>query len=312
MITINKTISNALRRASVLVAVSPLFITPLYSYSASAQSANSSQVNLYVQQLNNPNQSQQALKSLVSLGKSAVPALITALQHQNPEVRAASATALSQIGNDAAPALPALSRALQDKDPKVRGAAVEAFGSIGRRAMVPYLIANLKHQDASVRYNAAHGLTRLGNYAESAVPTLTETLQDKETWVRLTAATALGNIGVRALSSLPALVTSMEDKDISVRHSAAYALGSIGTNAQETVNKVSTKDLDTVILHLEKGLKVAVKPNLQFRQQAISSVRTPLEALKKERNKRRITQRLSQFRHISLGCSKTNNFIVKL
>lgn len=312
MKTINKTISRALRKASILIAVSPLLITPLLSNEAWAQSTNPSQINSYIQQLNNPNQSQQALKSLVSIGKPAVKALITALQHQNPEVRANAATALAQIGNDAAPALPALSRALQDKDPKVRSAAVEAFGSIGRRAMVPYLVANLKHENASVRYNAAHGLTRLGNYAESAVPTLTQTLQDKETWVRLTAATALGNIGVRALPSLPALVTSMEDKDISVRHSAAYALGSIGTNAQETVNKVSTKDLDTVILHLEKGLKVVVKPNLEFREQAVSSVRTPLEALKKERNKRRITQILSEFKNLSLGSSKTNNLVVYL
>jgi hypothetical protein len=104
----------------------------------------------------------------------------------------------------------------------------------------------------------------------------------------------------------------MEDKDISVRHSAAYAVASIGTNAQETVNKVSTKDLDTVILYLEKGLKVVAKPNLQFRQQAGSLVRTPLEALKKERNKRRITQRLSQSKNLSLGCSQTNNLIVYL
>ena len=296
-----KTISRALREVSILIAISPLFITPLFLQVASAQSTNPSQINSYIQQLGNRNQSQQALKSLVSMGKLSVPALITALQHENPEVRAASATALAQIGQDAAPALPALSRVLQDKDPLVRGAAVEAFGSIGRRAMVPYLVANLKHKDASVRYNAAHGLTRLGNYAESAVPTLTDTLQDQETWVRLTAATALGNIGVRALSSLPGLVQSMEDKDISVRHSAAYALASIGTNAQETVDKVSTKDLDTVILHLEKGLKVVAKPNLQFRQQAVSLLRTPLEALKKERNKRRITQRLSQFKYLSLG-----------
>ncbi|MBF2066386.1 MAG: HEAT repeat domain-containing protein [Calothrix sp. C42_A2020_038] len=284
----------ALRQVSIVIALSPLFLTPLYTQLTWAQSANPSAINSYIQQLGNPSQKQQAFKSLVSIGKPAVQALITALQHQNPEVRAQAATALAQIGNDAAPALPALSRALQDQDERVRGAAVEAFGSIGKRAMIPYLVANLKHENASVRYNAAHGLTRLGNYAESAVPTLTETLQDQETWVRLTAATALGNIGVRALSSLPALVKSMEDKDISVRHSAAYALGSIGTDVQEKVKQVSAKDLDTAILYLEKGLQVAVKPNLEFRQQAISSVRTPLNALKQEKSRRKITQRLSR------------------
>jgi vesicle coat complex subunit len=290
----NKIQSQAIRalcKATILIAVSPLFFTqPTW-----AQSINPSTINSYIQQLGNSNQQQQALKSLVSIGKPAVQSLIAALQHQNPEVRAQAATALAQIGDDAAPALPALSRALQDKDQKVRGAAVEAFGSIGKRAMIPYLVANLKHENASVRYNAAHGLTRLGDYAEGAVPTLISTLQDKETWVRLTAATALGNIGVRALPSLPALVTSMEDKDISVRHSAAYALGAIGTNVHEKVKQVSTKDLDTVILNLEKGVKVSVNPKLEFRQQAVSSVRTPLEALKVERNKRRITQLLSKY-----------------
>ena len=148
------------------------------------------------------------------------------------------------------------------------------------------MVANLRSENPSTRYNAAHALTRLGKYAQSAVPTLIQTLQDKETWVRLTAATALGNIGVNALPSLPALQTTLGDEDISVRHNVAYAFGAIGVSVQEQASQVSTSDLNNVIAHLEKAHKVVANLNLKFRQQAIASIQTPLEALKKEKLQR--------------------------
>ncbi|MEA5574201.1 HEAT repeat domain-containing protein [Calothrix sp. UHCC 0171] len=248
-----------------------------------------SATHLHIQQLQQgtPEQRQQAVKSLVNIGKPAVSSLIQALEHQTPEVRAHAANALSQMGDDAAPALPALSKALQDEDKNVRTEAARAFNSIGRRAMVPYLVANLRHENPSVRYSAVHALTRLGKYAQSAVPTLVHTLQnDQETWVRLTAASALGGIGVNAVESLPALVGGLEDRDISVRHNAAYALGAIALSFQEQGNQVSSSDLDKIIPHFETALKVMQKPNWKFREQAITSISVPLAALKKVQGQR--------------------------
>jgi HEAT repeat protein len=265
-----------------------LFSSPLFITSAWAQSPIPPHLKSHIEQLHqgNPLQRQQAVESLAKAGKPAVPALITALQHHKPEVRVHAAKALSQIGINAAPALNALSQAMQDKDNNVRVEATQAFTIIGRQAIVPRLVANLRSENPSTRYNAAHALTRLGKYAQSAVPTLIQTLEDKETWVRLTAATALGNIGLNALPSLPALQATLDDEDISVRHNVAYALGAIGVSVQEQASQVSTSDLDKMIAHLEKADKVVANPNLKFRQQAIASIQTPLEALKKEKLQR--------------------------
>jgi hypothetical protein len=277
---------------TALLLSSPLFVT-----SAWAQSPIPPHLKSHIDQLHqgNPQQRQQAVESLAKAGKPAVPGLIAALQHRKPEVRVHAAKALSQMGLDATPALNALSRAMQDKDNNVRIEATQAFTVIGRQAIVPRLVANLRSQNPSTRYNAAHALTRLGKYAQSAVPTLIQTLQDKETWVRLTAATALGNIGVNALPALPALQTTLSDEDISVRHNVAYAFGAIGVSIQEQASQVSTSDLNNVIAHLEKAHKVVANPNLKFRQQAIASIQTPLEALKKEKLQRNKSTQVSLY-----------------
>ncbi len=272
-----------LRRIKFILLTSPLFLISAVQIEPSWAD---SRVNLHIQQFHQgtPQQRQQAVESLVNIGKPAVSSLIQALEHQQPQVRVHAAIALSQMGEHAAPALPALSKALRDEDQTVRKEAAKAFSSIGKRAMVPYLLVNLRHQNPSVRYNAVHALTRLGKYSQSAVPTLINTLEkDKETWVRLTAATALGGIGVNAVDSLPTLVRSMEEKDVSVRHNAAYALGAIALSFQEQGSQVSTADLDRVIPHLEEGFAIVKKPSWKFREQAITSISKPLALLKKER-----------------------------
>ena len=278
-------IANTLQSGKIHIITALLVSSTLCTTSAWAQTSTPHDIKSHIEQLHqgNPQQRQQAVESLVKTGKPAVPALIAALQHQKAEVRAYAAKALSQMGSDAAPAIPALSRALEDKDKSVRVEAAQAFNTIGKQAIVPYLVANLRSDNPSVRYSSVHALTRLGKYAQSAVPTLIKTLRDKETWVRLTAASALGGIGVNALSSLPALQASLLDQDISVRHNVAYAFGAIGVSVLEQSSQVSTSDLDNVIAHLEKAHKVVANPNQKFRQQAIASILTPLEALKKEK-----------------------------
>jgi HEAT repeat protein len=258
-----------LHRIKFVLLTSPLFLISAVQIEPSWAD---SRVNLHIQQFHQgtPQQRQQAIESLVNIGKPAVSSLIQALEHQQPQVRVHAAIALSQMGENAAPAL--------------RKEAAKAFSSIGKQAMVPYLLVNLRHQNPSVRYNAVHALTRLGKYSQSAVPKLIDTLEkDKESWVRLTAATALGGIGVNAVDSLPTLVRSMEEKDVSVRHNAAYALGAIALSFQEQGSQVSTADLDRVIPHLEAGLAIVKKPSWKFREQAITSIREPLALLKKER-----------------------------
>ena len=67
--------------------------------------------------------------------KDVVPALISTLQDNDKDVRAAAAEALGGIGKDAKDAIPALISTLQqDKDKDVRYAAAEALKKIDKEA----------------------------------------------------------------------------------------------------------------------------------------------------------------------------------
>ncbi|MUG95287.1 HEAT repeat domain-containing protein [Scytonema sp. UIC 10036] len=249
-----------------------------------AQSQNDTQISSYIEQLKNPQQRSAAIDDLVTVGKPAIPALITALQDRDPQVRASAAIILGQMGPNAGEAAPAILQAIGDKDPAVRSSAVQAIQKIGKQAYVPHLIAGLDSTKSWERYNASHGLRAMGKDAAPAVPALIRKLQDEEDhWMRVSAASTLGSIGTASTPAIPILVTRLQDTDITVRHSAAYALGTITSKWQQDIEQLPTKDLDTIISNLEKALKVVQDPALQFRPEAVTSVSEPLAALKKER-----------------------------
>ena len=64
-----------------------------------------------------------------------VERLIKQSQDQDPEVRAASAITLGQIGKGTVDAVDTLIQALQDQNKDVRGSTVEALGKIGEDAV---------------------------------------------------------------------------------------------------------------------------------------------------------------------------------
>jgi HEAT repeat protein len=83
-----------------------------------------------------------AAGSLAQIGPAAIPALKTALQDENPQVRRQAARALGKMGPDAEPAVPELTAAMNDTDAMVREAAAQALGKIGPAAApaIPALI----------------------------------------------------------------------------------------------------------------------------------------------------------------------------
>src|SRR5262245_45507464 len=91
--------------------------------------------------------------------KSAVPALVEALEDRRSGVRAGAAAALYWIASVAADAAPALGRALDDEEPRFRRLAGLALGRMGKAAE-PHLLKALKHKDAHVRVSAAWDLSR--------------------------------------------------------------------------------------------------------------------------------------------------------
>ena len=100
---------------------------------------------------------------------AAVAPLLDLVDGARPELLAAIADILGDIGPDAVDAVPALTRLLQDKNPRVRQYAAEAIGMVAQaRAEAPAeLVDALGDDDALVRQYAAVSVARLGARAGS-------------------------------------------------------------------------------------------------------------------------------------------------
>jgi HEAT repeat protein len=122
---------------------------------------------------------------------------------------------------------------LRHRDHAVRYDAAMALGAIGKPA-IPSLLTALKSTDPEVRIVAATGLGRIGPDAKVAVAPLINALKDKDRDVRRKAAEALGGIGPAARAAIPPLIEALDDLDITASYSpAADALGRIGKASVE-------------------------------------------------------------------------------
>jgi len=158
------------------------------------------------------------------------------LAEGNVQERRAAGRALGNIGREAKSAVPALIKALEDKDREVRDWATRALGCIGSEAQaaVPHLIKTMKSDKSeSVRWGAAHALGSIGPAAKEAVPALIEALKGEDAWLCHFAAQALGGIGPDAKKAVPALVEALNDYEYVIQVAAAQALGDIGPAAKE-------------------------------------------------------------------------------
>jgi hypothetical protein len=181
--------------------------------------------------------------------------LTVALRDENRDVRQWAAGALGRIGNKTA--LEALVGALQDKTCQEHEAVAAALGGIGEPAFEP-LVAALQHEDARVRKAAAMGMQRffrsvedprirvkaieqlirarndqevagaamatLGTIGEPAVEPMIRAMKDwdYETWVH--AELALQQIGEPAVEPL---LRALQDEDIRVRRAAGQGLAAV-------------------------------------------------------------------------------------
>lgn len=152
---------------------------------------------------------------------TAVNALLAALHDPMINNRTAAAKALGKIGDPAA--VDELVRMLKDEIALVRQAAAEALGKIGDPAAIPDLIKSLGEWNNDVRQAVASALGMIGDAA--AVPRLLAVLRDERMGARGAAARALAMIGQPAL---PGLITELRNKDAYVRQYSATALGMIG------------------------------------------------------------------------------------
>lgn len=163
-----------------------------------------------------------AAEALVMIGKPAVPHLISALQHENDNIRCTATAALGEIGDNRA--VEPLLECLRDPDWLLRWYAAISLGKIADdRAVLP-LVAVLQKDIGEVRSAAARALGMLK--ARQAVKPLIDALEDHEWRVRAEAVEALGEIG-DSLSVQPLILRLADDND-NVRAEATLVLAKLG------------------------------------------------------------------------------------
>jgi HEAT repeat protein len=215
--------------------------------------------------------SNEALKALGSIGVAAVPALIDALQGEDPQIRIAAASALATIGPDARDAIPALCATLEDDHARSaaayalfridadvaemlapltrmlvsgqdsdRLAAANTLGNLAsQRDTVTVLLRETLHDhDPYVVSNAANSLARLGADNAATIDALLEMLRDPERY-RWMAARALARIRPRDSAIVQALVDSLSDEHPYVRAVAAMSIAQMGPAAASAVPKLT-------------------------------------------------------------------------
>ena len=197
--------------------------------------------------------SRAAMAALAEISQSSrdhVPALLEALTHTDPSIRASAAHALGEIGPRSRAAVTALIGALKDEETNVRCQAELALALIdpGAGAAVPALIEALRDKDKHVRWVAGKALARIGPGAKAAVPALIEALKDEGENVRWMAGYALEEMGSDARAAVPALIEALKDEDEGVRAEAAEALAEIDPNVRVAV-PVLLKMLEDELRH---------------------------------------------------------------
>jgi len=171
-----------------------------------------------ISQLADMNKRDAAARDLIQLGVDAVPALVEAVQTQDPGLLRMYQQILARIPS----ALPMLVKALSSAHPLIRGRVVEVFAITKDKTAVPALLEAIKGEFFTVRSRAALALGEIGD--ERAIPELLQLLKDKEMEVRMAACTALGKLCAPSTFDEMANVL-LDDPHIEVRQSAARALG---------------------------------------------------------------------------------------
>ena len=175
-------------------------------------------------------------RAAISLGKTksvkAVPALIRALEHQDPFVRRRAAQSLG--ATKSVKAVPALIRALEDA--MTTEPAAEVLGRIGdRRAVRPLLVVLrgrhflFRRPNARDRFEQTAAAEALGCIGDrQAIPHLVAALGSPSVMLATSAAEALGEL--KSIEAVDALIETLEYDHCAVRNAAARSLGEIGNS----------------------------------------------------------------------------------
>jgi HEAT repeat protein len=179
--------------------------------------------------------SRAAREKLVAAGTEAVPSLIKGLSHEKPRIRSECAVLLGGLGSSAREAYDPLVEVMQrENDPQARAAAATALRQVGtEEALIDTAKRFLHGSDLGLKAEAANMLAHVGPRAQSAIPELLDTLKGGEPYLLAPCCAALGRIGVSSdevLSVLGGLMLNVE-KGLPVQEAALRALGRLGPKA---------------------------------------------------------------------------------
>ncbi len=177
------------------------------------------------------------LRIMEADAEMAVPSLTQVLKQKDPNLRLAAVKALTAIGPKSKSAVPELATLLKDGNENVRIVTINLLGQLGMDAKtaIPSLTEALSDPSLTVRTNAITALTAMGNEATAAISELVAVLQDESPQIRRGATIALGRMGPDAKTAVPALAENLNDPEKEIRISAATALGRIGPDAKIAV-----------------------------------------------------------------------------
>lgn len=187
-----------------------------------------------------------AIADIASSGddaRQALPALVSFLDDEDPDIRAAAATVIGRIGHYDKAAVDRLIRAFDDRGEPRRGGmvcyfAADAVGRLGARC-VPVLTKLLSSENVQKRRCAGLALGRIGPEAEPAVDALTAMLLEDADKTRTIAIYALSRIGPKAGPTLPHLIRGLSHSDFHTQYWSCRAIAAIGSpGALEAVPKL--------------------------------------------------------------------------
>lgn len=130
---------------------------------------------------------------------------------------------LGEIGDTSA--IPALAKFQQDEDKYLRSSALSALSKMGDKSLIFTLpdTINNKDENLTVRLSAVKALGKLGDI--SARPILIQTLSNEDELIRREAAFSLAEM--KDSSSAPEIIKLLKDESETVRSGAAYSLGEL-------------------------------------------------------------------------------------
>jgi len=169
-----------------------------------------------------------AAAELRSLGASAVPAVLRALENQDPGIRKEVALILGDL--KIKEAVQPISRLLNDSQYWVARSAAYALRNLADRSAIEPLIGGLGHADARVREAVLDALDEL--IAKPAIPAIARSmLNDYDQYVRWRAMTVLRELEQGA--EIAAITAALKDPSSSVtaRRNAATLAGNLRAEA---------------------------------------------------------------------------------